>query len=464
MVDFKTDNTALWKVVSSRLANTVKTRISIPEGRSYFSIASDKYKGLITYQTEFRARDGKAQVAIETFGGEAAKASIEAIIAKAPNDHIVKTATARQGAKNKDKWAWAITVSIENLTDEQLAEWYVKTISALYTFFEDAEKCADTVQNQEIDIESKVEGSVAEVSNAKVKVYGKAQNRTALGIVHAYMVMYPHANLDDLRKAFPDALNPQAPEEGLFMYATKPVPKGEYRSYFDQPEELLTTGDGKKVQFVCMWTKPAFENLAIHAKQYGIIIADFEKADGGAKKGGFRLEYLNGYIPPVVKKSKAGLWIAIAVVAVILALLAVLLGRKPEPQIVEVEKIVTVVDTVYVKQIEEIEKNFNAAEFVVGKSELSDDAKFVLHDLAKMMQKHPNLKLQLVGHTSAEGDAAFNQKLSEDRAQAAIDFLISHGGIDASRLEAIGKGSSELKNKENPMAPENRRTEFIVLE
>ena len=156
------------------------------------------------------------------------------------------------------------------------------------------------------------------------------------------------------------------------------------------------------------------------------------------------------------------LWIALAVIAVLLGLLAVLLGRKPEPQVVE--KVVTVVDTVYVQQLEEIEKNFNAAEFVAGKAELSEDAKFVLHDLAKMMQKHPHIKLQLVGHTSAEGDAAFNQKLSEERAQAAVDFMISHGGIDASRLEAIGKGSSELKSKENPMAPENRRTEFIVVE
>ena len=80
-----------------------------------------------------------------------------------------------------------------------------------------------------------------------------------------------------------------------------------------------------------------------------------------------------------------------------------------------------------------------------------------------MMQKHPELKLQLVGHTSAEGDAAFNQKLSEQRAQAAVDFMISRG-IEASRLEAIGKGSSEPKNPENPTAPENRRTEFIVVE
>ncbi|MBQ7899510.1 MAG: OmpA family protein [Bacteroidales bacterium] len=276
------------------------------------------------------------------------------------------------------------------------------------------------------------------------------------------MIMYPHAKLEDLRKAFPNSLNPTAGTDELFTYATVPTPKGEYRSYFDLPEELLVTGDGKKVQMACMWTKPTFERIVSHAKQYGIIIADFEKASGGAKKGGFRLEYLNGYVPPVQKKSRAGLWIAIAVIAILLAILAFLLGRKPEPQIVE--KVVTVVDTVYVQQIEEIEKNFNAAEFVAGKADLSESAKFVLHDLAKMMQKHPEIKLQLVGHTSAEGDAAFNQKLSVDRAQAAVDFMVSHGGIDASRLEAIGKGSSEPKNAENPEAPENRRTEFIVVE
>ena len=312
------------------------------------------------------------------------------------------------------------------------------------------------------DIEKTVEGSAAEIAGAKVRVYGKAQNRTVLGIAHAYMIMYPHAKLEDLRKAFPNSLNPTAGTEELFTYATVPTPKGEYRSYFDLPEELLVTGDGKKVQMACMWTKPTFERIVSHAKQYGIIIADFEKAAGGAKKGGFRLEYLNGYVPPVQKKSRAGLWIAIAVIAILLAILAFLLGRKPEPQIVE--KVVTVVDTVYVQQIEEIEKNFNAAEFVAGKADLSESAKFVLHDLAKMMQKHPEIKLQLVGHTSAEGDAAFNQKLSVDRAQAAVDFMISHGGIDASRLEAIGKGSSEPKNAENPEAPENRRTEFIVVE
>lgn len=311
--------------------------------------------------------------------------------------------------------------------------------------------------------EPKVEATAAELASARVKVYGKAQNRTALGIVHAYMVMYPHATLEDLRKAFPNSLNPASGVKENFILSTEKGTEFNWEGFFKKEEELLTMGDGKKVAFVTMWTKPCFEALVAHAKQYGILVADFEKADGGAKKGGFRLEYLNGYVPPVPGKSKKGMWIAIAVVALLLlGLLALFLGRRHEPRVVE--KVVTVVDTVYIQQLEEIEKNFNAAEFIAGKAELSDDAKFVLHDLAKMMRKHPKIRLQLVGHTSSEGDAAFNLKLSEDRAKAAVDFMISHGGIDASRLEAVGKGSSESKNPENPMAPENRRTEFIVLE
>ena len=220
-----------------------------------------------------------------------------------------------------------------------------------------------------------------------------------------------------------------------------------------------------------LWPKENFEGIVNHAKQYDIEVAKFEAADKGfGAKGGYRLEYLNGYVPPKPeeKKSKSWLWILLAALLIIAILIILLLMRgcqKPaEPQIVEVEKVVVVHDTLYIQQIEEIEKNFNAAEFVQGKADLSESAKFVLHDLAKVLDKNPELRLRLEGHTSAEGDAAFNQKLSEARAQAAVDFLIEHEGIDASRLEAIGKGSSELKNTEDPMAAENRRTEFIVLE
>lgn len=303
---------------------------------------------------------------------------------------------------------------------------------------------------------------------SKVRVYGKAQNRTALGIVNAYLVMYPHATKADLEKAFPLALQPNGSWTSLFRTPEewKQLSESNQGLWFGEADEILKLQDGTKLVFLKMWPKEEFEGLVNHAKQYDIEIAAFEKVDKGVK-GGFRLEYLNGYVPPVPaqKKSLTWLWILLGAIAVIALLLALLLGKKKDaPQIVEVEKVVVVHDTLYIQQIEEIEKDFNAAEFVQGKAELSESAKFVLHDLAKVMQKNPDIRLKLEGHTSAEGDAGFNQKLSEARAQAAVDFLIEHEGIDAARLEAEGKGSSEPKNTEDPYAPENRRTEFIVLE
>ncbi len=302
----------------------------------------------------------------------------------------------------------------------------------------------------------------------KVRVYGKAQNRTALGIMNAYMVMYPHATMEDLQKAFPNELNPDSGVKVNFVKAGDKGTDANWNGFFQKDDELLTMGDGTKVAVVSMWTKPSFDRLVSHAAQYGIEVAKFEEADGGGKKGSFRLEYLNGYVPPAPKK-KIPMWVWIVLAVIVIAVIVILAMRGcREQQVVVQEKIVTdtvvVRDTVFLTQIEEIESNYNAAEFVQGKADLSESAKFVLHDLAKVMQKHPEIRLRLEGHTSAEGDVAANQKLSEDRAQAAVDFLVNHEGIDASRLEAVGKGSSEPKNADDPMAPENRRTEFIVLE
>ncbi len=306
---------------------------------------------------------------------------------------------------------------------------------------------------------------------SKVRVYGKAQNRTVLGIVNAYLIMYPHATKEDLEKAFPLELQDGGSWKSLFCTPEEWKQKNESNQglWFAEEDEILHLQDGTKLILLKLWPKENFEKMISHAKMYDIEVAKFEAADKGfAAKGGYRLEYLNGYVPPVPgKKSNKWLWIALAALAIIAILIILLLMRgcnKPEPQIVEVEKVVVVHDTLYIQQIEEIEKDFNAAEFVQGKADLSDGAKFVLHDLAKVLQKNPELRLRLEGHTSAEGDAAFNQKLSEARAQAAVAFLVEHEGIDAARLEAVGKGSTELKNQENPMAAENRRTEFIVLE
>ena len=282
---------------------------------------------------------------------------------------------------------------------------------------------------------------------SKVRVYGKAQNRTALGIMHAYMLMYPHATLEDLRKAFPDSLNPDSGVKKNFIYADEQGTDANWEGFFKAEDELLTTGDGKKVAVVKMWTKPSFDRLVEQAKLYDVEV------------------YLNGWTPPVPEEKKKGIpaWIWVIVALLVIGILVALLMPR-DKEVVEkvVEKEVIVRDTVYVQQVAEIQDHFNAAQFEQGKAELNDDAKLALHDLAKVMQQNPNLRLRIEGHTSSEGDEQVNQKLSQDRAQAAVDFLVNKEGIDAARLTAVGKGSSEPIDPNNLEV--NRRTEFEIIE
>lgn len=300
---------------------------------------------------------------------------------------------------------------------------------------------------------------------SKVRVYGKAQNRTALGIMHAYMVMYPQATLEDLIKAFPAELAPDNGTKKIFI-DTDEKSNIAWDGYFKAEDEILVDGNGKKVAVNKMWTKSSFERLINHAKNYDIEIAQFDPAEKGiGKKGSFALEYLNGYVPPVRNNKKGLPWWLWLILGLIVAGVIVALCLPRDEKVVEkiVEKEVIVRDTVYVKQIADIEANFNAAQFEQGKAELNDDAKLALHDLAKVMKQNEEVKLRIEGHTSAEGDDATNQALSEARAKAAVDFLVNKEGINGSRLEAVGKGSSELKDKNNPTSDVNRRTEFQIL-
>lgn len=306
---------------------------------------------------------------------------------------------------------------------------------------------------------------------SKVKVYGRAQNRTVLGIAHAYLVMYSHATIEDLRKAFPNSLCPDKGVNENFLPLEEALGfNGKMSLYFAKDDEVLTLQDGSKIALAQVWSKQSFDRMVEQASLYGIEVAEFEKTSGPGQKGGFRLEYLNGYVPPVPDAGKKGMspWIWLLLLLLVAGAAAWwFLGRDTEPaepQVIEkiVEKEVVVRDTVYVQQIEVIETAFNAAKFEQGKSDLNDDAKLALHDLAKVLRQNPGLKLSIEGHTSAEGDSLTNLKLSEKRAQSAVDFLVSREGVDASRLTAVGRGSSMPKDAANPEA--NRRTEFVLIE
>jgi len=88
----------------------------------------------------------------------------------------------------------------------------------------------------------------------------------------------------------------------------------------------------------------------------------------------------------------------------------------------------------------------------------------LLTRLAKLIAEHPEyLHVSVEGHADVVGPADFNQKLSEDRARAVMEFLVKQG-IAQDRLSSIGYGSTRpLVDKKSEYALLlNRRVEFSV--
>ena len=67
----------------------------------------------------------------------------------------------------------------------------------------------------------------------------------------------------------------------------------------------------------------------------------------------------------------------------------------------------------------------------------------------------------VAGHTDGKGGEAFNQGLSERRADALKRYLMDKYKIDDSKLVTVGYGKAQLKNSSNPTAAENRRVQVI---
>ena len=82
-----------------------------------------------------------------------------------------------------------------------------------------------------------------------------------------------------------------------------------------------------------------------------------------------------------------------------------------------------------------------------------------LADLAAFIKEYKVDTLNVVGHTSASGSAAYNQKLSLQRAKSVASFLTKRFGIDSSVIKAVGKGESELVSDD---ANKNRRMEVYI--
>ena len=84
--------------------------------------------------------------------------------------------------------------------------------------------------------------------------------------------------------------------------------------------------------------------------------------------------------------------------------------------------------------------------FDVGRSSIKSESKESLKKVAEVMKRLPTLKIEVQGHTDADGDPARNVQLSQQRAEAVCKFLADQG-VEPERLSAKGYGSSR------PIAP-----------
>ncbi|WP_159084138.1 OmpA family protein [Saccharobesus litoralis] len=87
-------------------------------------------------------------------------------------------------------------------------------------------------------------------------------------------------------------------------------------------------------------------------------------------------------------------------------------------------------------------------------------------ELADYIANYNVEKVEVFGHTSAPGSAAFNQKLSEKRAKSVVEMLVKEYGVDRKILVPIGKGESELLEKTQTKQANtlNRRVEITLSE
>lgn len=108
-------------------------------------------------------------------------------------------------------------------------------------------------------------------------------------------------------------------------------------------------------------------------------------------------------------------------------------------------------------------KSLSDLNFKSGSAEILASSFPFLDSVAKNLSDYPELLLTLTGHTDGQGEEAYNQKLSENRANAVRTYLIGKG-IGENKIEATGKGESEpiATNDNAEGRAKNRRVVFTL--
>lgn len=81
--------------------------------------------------------------------------------------------------------------------------------------------------------------------------------------------------------------------------------------------------------------------------------------------------------------------------------------------------------------------------FATNKSDIPDEYVSEVERVAKFLRRYAGVKAEIAGHTDSTASDAYNQKLSQRRADAVKSMLVTRFGIDAGRLDAVGYGESK---------------------
>ncbi|MBM3425665.1 MAG: hypothetical protein FJX97_01610 [Bacteroidetes bacterium] len=143
-------------------------------------------------------------------------------------------------------------------------------------------------------------------------------------------------------------------------------------------------------------------------------------------------------------------------------------GKTPDPATLIQEVTNITLDTTIVLDQLILEKSIvlDNIYYDLNKSSIRADATPELDKLVKILKDNPSIRIELSSHTDARSSDEYNLNLSQQRAQAAVDYLVSQG-IAADRLVAKGYGETKLLVPNAQTEEEhqiNRRTEFKVIE
>ena len=306
---------------------------------------------------------------------------------------------------------------------------------------------------------------------SKIRVYGKSQSRTALGIINAYLKLHPDASPYEVRWAFPKSLNRRCPANHLFIPIDETL--GLEKMFFEDEDEQIVFKNGERFSFVEVWSKEDFDAICKRAKEYGIEVAN--EGTKPFEKGSFKLELLGEW-------RFRWLWILLLILFLLLILLCwkKCTHQYAQTRVSKIENVqqpaarpipsngvsVSVVlpdgnilniakksqEFVLFSFLNNPETQVDADKtkgwismdkihFETGRAVFLPESENQLNAVAQIMQLFPNAHIKIGGYTDDTGNDEINMKLSHERARATNEKLIALG-IASNRLAYEGYGSN----------------------